>query len=98
MLKPTKLLIVMLLAGLASCTGAPVQEMSDARQAVRAAQAAGAGDAAPERLAEAERLVDEAQTLLQRFDYRGAQHAAVEARRVAVEALDAARRARDAVY
>lgn len=95
MLELNRVIVAALLAVLVACAGAPVQEMSDARQAVRAAQAAGAGDLAPEPLAEAQRLIEEAQSMLQRHDYRGAQAAALDARRAAVEALDAARRARD---
>lgn len=85
-----------LFALLAACSGAPVQEMSDARQAVRAAQAAGADEHAPERLADAIRLIESAQKDLQRHDYRSAQQAAVEARRCALEALETARAARPA--
>ena len=49
------LLLAALLAGvtLSGCAGAPLQEMSDARQAVRAAERAGAAKHAPEPLAEA---------------------------------------------
>lgn len=78
---------------LSACGGAPVQEMSDARQAIRAAQAAGAGDKAPEALARAQHLIDEAQRRLQRHDYREAGRSAVEAREAAVQALQAARAA-----
>lgn len=79
---------------LAACSAAPVQEMSDARQAVRAAQAAGADQYAPDQLAQAVRLIDAAQDGLKRHDYRSAEQAAVEARRTALEALAAARAAR----
>ena len=79
---------------LAACAGAPVQEMSDARQALRAAQAAGADEYAPTPLAEAERLVGVAQAELEQRDYRSAQQAAVEARKQALQALESARAAR----
>jgi hypothetical protein len=79
---------------LAACAGAPVQEMSDARQALRAAQAAGADEYAPAPLAEAERLVGVAQAELEQRDYRSAQQAAVEARKQALQALESARAAR----
>jgi len=79
---------------LAACAGAPVQEMSDARQALRAAQAAGADEYAPVPLAEAERLVGVAQAELEQRDYRSAQQAAIEARKQALQALESARAAR----
>jgi ElaB/YqjD/DUF883 family membrane-anchored ribosome-binding protein len=76
---------------LSACSGAPVQEMSDARQAIRAAQAAGAAEKAPEVLAHAQALIDEAQRRLQRHEYREAGNNAVRAREEAVRALDMAR-------
>lgn len=78
---------------LSACAGAPVQEMSDARQAIRAAQAAGAADKAPEVLAHAQALIDEAQRRLQRHEYREAGNNAIRAREEAVRALDMARAA-----
>lgn len=81
------------LALLSACASAPVQEMSDARQAIRAAQAAGAAEKAPEPLRRAQALVDEAQRRLQRHDYREAERNALEAHAEAVRALDAARAA-----
>lgn len=79
---------------LAACASAPVQEMSDARQAVRAAQAAGAEEYAPRQLADAVRLIEAAQQDLKQHDYRSAEEAAVQARRSAIEALNTARAAR----
>jgi hypothetical protein len=76
-----------------ACAGAPVQEMSDARQAVRAAQAAGAEERAPAELAEAQRLIADAQEYLQRHEYGQAQDTAVQARRQALRALDISREA-----
>ena len=76
---------------LAACTAPPVQEMSDARQAVRAAQAAGAADRAPIELAEAQQLIDEAQLLLSRKEYRRAEKAAVDARAAAIRAMNLSR-------
>jgi hypothetical protein len=70
---------------------APVQEMSDARQAVSAAQRAGGYRYAPDRLRSAERLLERATELLARGNYSAARHAAVEARRAAMAAHRAAR-------
>ena len=76
---------------LAGCVAAPVQEMSDARQAVRAAQAAGAAERAPQELDAAVNLVGEAEGHLERRAYRPARKAAVEARRMAIRALEVSR-------
>lgn len=84
---------VCLLILVAACAGAPVQEMSDARQAIRAAQAAGAEERAPAELGRAQSLIDEAQQHLQRREYRDAGRVAAEARQEAVRALEISRAA-----
>ena len=68
------------------CAGAPVQEMSNARQAVRAAEHAGATAAAPEVMGEARQLLKSAEGNLRRGDYRAARDEAELARTKAVEA------------
>jgi len=73
-------------ATLAGCAGAPLQEMSDARQAVRAAERAGAGKHAPEPLAEARQLVERARLSMQKGEYKEAREDAEKAREKAVEA------------
>ena len=88
-----RIVSVSLLMVVSACAGAPVQEMSDARQAVRAAQAAGAEERAPAELAEARRLIDHAQQQLQRHEYRLAGDTAVEARKMALDALEISRKA-----
>jgi hypothetical protein len=82
------LLLVALLgsATLAGCAGAPLQEMSDARQAVRAAERAGAAKHAPEPLAEARQLVERARLSMQKGEYKEAREDAEKAREKAVEA------------
>lgn len=85
--------LVCLMLVVVACAGAPVQEMSDARQAIRAAQAAGALEKAPDEIGRAQALIDEAQRQLQRHDYREAQRAALEAREQAVRALQLSREA-----
>jgi len=87
------LVLACLLLVVGACAGAPVQEMSDARQAIRAAQAAGAVERAPDHLGRAQSLIDEAQGELQRHDYRQAQRKALEARDEAVKALQISREA-----
>ena len=82
------LLLAALLGGatLAGCAGAPLQEMSDARQAVRAAERAGAAKHAPEPLAEARQLVEQARLNMQKGEYKAAREDAEKAREKATEA------------
>lgn len=78
------------MAVLAGCASAPVQEMSDARQAIHAAEEAGAATLAPDALRDAKRLLTSAERKLQREAYTAARQDAREARRRAAEALRAA--------
>jgi long-subunit acyl-CoA synthetase (AMP-forming) len=76
------------LALLASaCAGVPVQEMSDTRQTIRAAETAGAERAAPEPLAAAREGLRRAEDLLKQRDYRSARREAEGAHAKAVQAL-----------
>jgi len=77
---------LLVVATLAACAGAPLQEMSDARQAVRAAERAGAGKHAPEPLAEARQLVERARLSMQKGEYKEAREEAEKARDKAMEA------------
>ena len=73
---------------LAACeTAPPVQEMSDARQAITIAREAGAADLAAAELAEAEEYLQNAELKLDRQQYREARSAAVEAKLRAQQAL-----------
>lgn len=85
-----KAVAVLVCCTLAACAGAPVQEMSNARQAIRAAHDAGAEKVAPQPLSEARAYMERAEENLQRRNYREARRQAVTARGKAVEALDAA--------
>lgn len=77
-----------LLAGLFACqAGPPVQEMSDARQAITAAREAGADEVAAVEIQEAERHLDNAEDRLNRKDYAQARREALQAKRSALEAL-----------
>lgn len=73
---------------LAACVGPPVQEMSDARQAIEAAEEAGALEHAPMQLRFARDLVSSAETKLEKRAYNGARRDARLAREKAVEALN----------
>ncbi|HEY0681728.1 MAG TPA: hypothetical protein VGD45_05325 [Steroidobacter sp.] len=82
--------------GLAACAGAPVQEMSNARQAIKAArEAAGESVAAPASLIEAEALLNRAEDSLQKRAYKQARRDAIAARGKAAEALSSTRTADD---
>ncbi len=82
------LILAALAATLSACeTAPPVQEMSDARQAIAVAREAGASDLAAVELLEAERYLEQAQKNLNRREYNEAREAAVEARERARKAL-----------
>lgn len=70
----------------AACAGAPVQEMYDANQAVRAAQKAGAPQYAPDLFGEAQAHLKSAKTNLHAHEYRTARDEAELAREKAMEA------------
>ena len=90
------LTLLVLCTGLAACAGAPVQEMSNARQAIKAARdAAGSSVATPASLIEAEALLNRAEDSLQKRAYKQARRDAIAARGKAVEALTSARTADD---
>ena len=86
-LKLLTLLFALLAAmQLAGCAGVPVQEMSNARQAVQAAQKAGGAKYAPATMAEAEKLLASAKANLKKGEYRPAREEAELAREKAMEA------------
>jgi hypothetical protein len=88
------LAVALLGASLASgCAGWPVQEMSNARQAIVAAQKAGAEQYAPGKLAEAQRLLANAKSHSSKGDYRTARDEAELARDRAIEARKLAEQA-----
>ncbi len=79
---------------LAACaTSPPVQEMSDARQAIAAAEEARAADFARERLDDARRFLETAEQQLRDEQYGAARLNAIRARNRAVEALEASQEA-----
>jgi len=75
---------VLLLAG---CTTPPVQEMSDARQAIAAAEEANAERVAADTLADARRFLAEAEKQIQEQAYGPARMNAVRAKNRAAAAL-----------
>ena len=68
---------------------APVQEMSDARQAIQSAKSAGSARYTPQTLQEAERLLAQATRDLNRGEYVRARMAALSAKRHAIVAREA---------
>ncbi len=72
---------------LAACAGPPVQEMSDARQAIQAAEQAGAEEKAPMVLQQARDYMDAAEQKLQKRAYNGARVDAKLAREKASHAI-----------
>ena len=87
---------LVLLVFLAACeTAPPVQEMSDARQAITVAREAGAADLAAAELAEAEKYLQNAEDKLDHHQYREARHAALEAKYRAQKALQLSEASKD---
>jgi len=77
---------------LAGCvTAPPVQEMSDARQAISAAEQARPGRAAADSLADARRFLAEAERQIQQEAYGPARMNAVRAKNRAMTALRSSR-------
>ncbi len=83
----------LIILSLAACSTAPVQEMSDARQAIRSAGIVGAVEHAPAYLAASARLLREAQARLEAGAYDEARRLALEARRQAIKAREHAAQA-----
>lgn len=76
---------MLIVAGCGS--GPPVQEMSDARQAIAVARQAGAEERAAEQLRDAEALLDSAQQKLTDRAYEDARRDALQAKLKALDAL-----------
>lgn len=81
------------IACLAGCTGAPVQEMSDARQAIAAARVAGATEGSSSEFYAAQAAIARAEKHLEAQEYTRARLAAMEAKRHAGAALAGAQHA-----
>jgi outer membrane murein-binding lipoprotein Lpp len=75
------------IACLVGCSSAPVQEMSDARQAIAAARAAGATEGSSPDFYAAQAAIARAEKHLQAQEYTRARLAAMEAKQHAAAAL-----------
>ena len=84
------LFILLVLALGSACGSAPVQEMSEARQAIDAARAAGAEQHATEQYNKAQTLLKNAEQLLNDYHFSRARQSATEARDEAVRARETA--------
>ncbi len=84
--------IVLAALALAGCATPPVQEMSNARQAVHAAQVAGAPQSAPRIYAEARHWLKDAEYALKHKNYSRARSSAIRAEKAARAASLAARK------
>jgi len=79
--------LVLVLLFVAGCASAPVQEMSDARQAIQAAKENNASNVSTqENLVRAETLLKEAESALENGEYKKARLTATEARNEAIKA------------
>ncbi len=93
-----RLLVLAGLLAITACatTGPPVQEMSDARQAIAAAREAGAANLAADGLRTAEARLDAAEAQLNQRMYWDARKLALGAKESAIAALLRSRSLRDA--
>jgi hypothetical protein len=90
--KMSRALLTLIAVVVAGCvTAPPVQEMSDARQAISAAEQADAGRLAADTLADARRFLAEAEEQIQQQAYGPARMNAVRAKNRAVLALRSTR-------
>ncbi len=86
-IRPRSLFLLFLAWLAAACAvNPPVQEMSNARQAIEAAIASGAEIHAPDELARARALLDQASDALGAGDYPAARRHALEAKEAAIRA------------
>ena len=73
-----------------ACASAPVQEMSDARQAIRSAEEVNAAQHSPQQLQQARDLLGRAQAKLRIGVYGEARRLALDARDLAIQAREKA--------
>ncbi len=71
---------------LVGCAAAPIQAMSDARQAIEAAVQSGGDQKAAQQMQDARTAMSQAETALKRVQYKRARELAQEARAKAIEA------------
>ncbi len=84
------IVLVAILLSVPACISPPVQEMSNARQAIAAAEEAGALNTAPEVMEQAQRFLNQAEQRLQNKQFRDARRSAIAAKLEAIRALQTA--------
>ena len=89
--------VLIAIACLAGCRNPPVQEMSDARQAIAAARTAGATPASSSELAAATSAISRAEAHLEAREFTRARLAALQAKHHAAAALANAQQHPDAL-
>ena len=92
--RPGSAALIAAMALLSGCAAAPVQMMSDTRQTISAAEAAGASSVAPQALAAAREELRRAEQMLRNGEYREARREAEVARQSAADALSATQQPR----
>jgi len=80
------ILLLGLLFSIVACVSIPAQQMSDARQAMQAADEAGAGEKAADEYKMAQQLLERADRHLEQGNYGKAKALAVEAKQAALNA------------
>ena len=79
-----RLCFIALCGFLAACAGAPVQEMSDARQAIESAMVTGAEGHTNPTMREAMQLMEQAQQAIEEHRYQDARKMALESKTIAI--------------
>ena len=80
------LLCITFVFALTACASAPVQEMSDARQAIQAAKSVGVDENSQSNLLEAKKLLKKAEQALHTGEYKQARVNALAAKEEAIQA------------
>jgi len=93
--RPVRWVVIAMMAAFAmACGSAPVQEMSEARQAIEAARAVGAEQYATQHYEKAQLLLKDAEELLNDRHFRRARQSAAQARDEAILARESAQQAK----
>jgi len=80
------LLIIVFMLSINACASAPVQEMSDARQAIQVAKSVGVDEHTQSNLVQAKKLLKKAEHALHSGEYKEARVNALAARQEALQA------------
>lgn len=81
-----KLFVVVILLALSACATAPIQEMSDARQAIQAAKSIGVDENSQSNLVQAKKFLKKAEKALHVGEFKEARVNALAAKQEAIQA------------